>query len=635
MKKTVEKFEAQEIRLQRRVMVQACSTALTLLCAGYCSSALADGFTLENGDQGQWSLGATAGSAWRTSSPDSKLYSKPYGGLSGDGNQDGDLNYGKGAPFSTPLTLNGELQMKHDNVGFLLGARVWYDRTEEQGTVPIGSANNRFVANSKLSDNGFYSLSKFEGATLTNAYVFGTFEPVDGKPLTIKLGDQVVNWGESLFIPGINQFGAFNQAASHQAGTTIKDILVPIPQVSANWGLGGGLSMEAFYQFAWVRNVSDGCGTYWSSSDVYNCGNATTPLLGDAIGNQYTQLAGSPLLHGLNFGVSALPEKDPKSSGQAGLSLHYYVPAISTDFGAYFATYNQRSPALSISKVPSSSPQSLYSGNYTGKLGAAAGLANVLSPLTAYWDYSATDIKVLGLSAATEVGGWSLAGEASYTSGLPVQFNPADMVVGEQLGKAYGPLAGPLYKLAAQPANSMIQGFDLHDKTQLQMNTSKVLSQVAGAESLTLVGEIAVQHWSDIGNPNDPSAIRYGRAFTYGFATGNPALCAKLNPNASYCAATGFDTSSAWGYRMQAELSYPGVIAGWNLKPRVFWSADVHGNSGDGTFVENREVLGLALRGDYLNKYYAQISYSTYNHNATYDVMHDRDNIAAVVGINF
>jgi len=326
-------------RRQPRVMAKACRAALTAISFGYVAHANAEGFTLDNGDQGQWSAGVSLGRAWRTTNPDSKLYSPIYGyvngvaGLSGDSNQDGDLNYGKGAPISTPINVNGEVQLKHDNLGFLLGARAWYDSTLENGTVPVGSANNGFAANTKLNDKGFYPETKFAGAALTNAYVFGNFEPIEGKPLTVKLGDQVVNWGESLFIPGINQFGALNFGALVTPGATIKDALLPIPQIDANWGLGGGLSVEAFYQFTWVKSVLPGCGTFWSMSDLYNCNGNANPLLGDSTGaNEYSQLNGLTALNGLmgaigmpnyhpNFGIGVQPDINAKNSGQYGLAI--------------------------------------------------------------------------------------------------------------------------------------------------------------------------------------------------------------------------------------------------------------------------------------------------------------------------
>ena len=687
-----------------KIMAHACSLALVSLAMGYVSQAAADEFTLDNGDQGRWSLDMSLGNMWRTKDANPNLYSKPYGGLAGDGNQAGDLNYGKGDPVSTPFNISGEVQMKHDNLGFLFGARAWYDYTQKTRVVPIGSAITEYTPNQKLSDQGMYPLSKFSGATLTNAYVFGNFEPMEGKPLTVKLGDQVVNWGESLFIPGINQFGALNYGALVTPGATIKDALLPIPQIDANWGLGDGLSLEAFYQFTWVHSVAPGCGTFWSVSDTYNCGGSGA-LLGDSTGvGQYQQVHGLTPLNALTaglgmpnyhptFGVVPVSDIEPKKQGQFGASVHYFVPAIDTDFGLYGAAFNQRLPMLDIIKVGNPNQSSLFSGTFNGMTpgavlatigglaqaagnaakGAAAaaaagnaaqaaalaagaakaaGAANALggiypliTPLSVGWDYSAPLIKEVGLSAATEVGGWSLAGEASYTMGVPVQLNPGDMVVGDLMGNlpaALGPAgalikanAGPLAGFASQPAGTVLKGYDLHDKSQFQMNTTKLLSQVAGADSLTLVGEIGFQHWTGIDNPTDPNARRYGRGFAFGYAAANPAVCAKLNPNPNYCAAQGFDTPNAWGYRMQGELSYPNAIAGWNLKPRMFWSQDVHGTSGDGIFLEHRHALGVAVRAEYLSKYYVQIVYTTFNHNATYDVLNDRDNIAAVAGIHF
>jgi hypothetical protein len=693
-------------RLKPRIMTQACSVALAALSAGIVPQAAADEFTLDNGDQGRWSAGASLGDAWRTYSADKALYSAPYGGTGGDNNQDGDLNYGKGAPISTPLIVDGEVQLKHDNLGLLFGARAWYDNAEKRGTVPVGSYANGLVPNSRLTDNGLYSLSKFSGATVTNAYVFGTFEPVEGKPLTVKVGDQVVNWGESLFIPGINQFGAFNYQALVTPGATIKDALLPIPQIDVNWGLGDGLSVEAFYQLTWVKSVAPGCGTFWSVSDVYNCGSGSVGTLsGDSTGvNQYAQVNGLTPLNGLtsaigmpsyhpNFGVVGLQDINAKESGQAGVSLHYFAPSISTDFGFYAAAYNQRLPNIDIVKVGNPNPQSLFSGTFNGqpptavlaavgglvgqataagKAAAAAaaagnaaaaaayaaganqavaaatalgGLYPLVTPFSVAWDYSAPTIEEVGMSAATEVGGWSVGGEASFTKGFPVQLNPVDMTIGDLMGNlpaALGPTgallkanAGPLASFASAPAGSILRGWNLHDKLQLQMNTSKVFSRVAGADSLTLVGEIGVEKWTGIGDPNVAGNLRYGRGFTYGYATNNAAACAALNPNPVYCGTGGFDTPTAWGYRLLGELNYPNVIDGWNLKPRVFWSQDVHGYSADSYFVQDREVLGLTLRAEYNNKYYAQITYTTFNHDATYDVMHDRDNIAAVGGINF
>jgi len=75
--------------------------------------------------------------------------------------------------------------------------------------------------------------------------------------------------------------------------------------------------------------------------------------------------------------------------------------------------------------------------------------------------------------------------------------------------------------------------------------------------------------------------------------------------------------------------------AGVNLKPRLFWSHDVKGYSADAIFSEDRKILALGLRAEYNSRFYGDISYTHFNGNAKYDVLHDRDFVSVVAGINF
>jgi len=250
------------------------------------------------------------------------------------------------------------------------------------------------------------------------------------------------------------------------------------------------------------------------------------------------------------------------------------------------------------------------------------------------WDWSGEDIKVYGLSFSTGIGGWSVFGELSKTKDLPVQINGVDLLRGATSG------AGPLAFLATAPRNvgTLQTGYDLKDKTQVQVSTLKIFPQVVGAESLTLIGEVAYQHWNDIGNP--ATDRRYGRGFVFGQASwsgtsGSLTCSSASSPNVSYCDMGGYATPNAWGYRAQVSLSYPNVFAGINAKPRVFWSHDVKGYSADNLFNQDRQTLSLGMQLDYLSKYYADLSYTRYNHNAKYDVFHDRDFYSVVVGVNF
>ncbi|MBA5640079.1 DUF1302 domain-containing protein [Duganella sp. LX20W] len=607
-------------RFKRGAAAQACAAAIALIGAAHPGMASAGDFSLDNGIDGQWSFGTSVGSSWRAREADPALIGIGNGGRSIGQNDDGNLNYGKGAAFSTIAKFNGEVKLKKDNFGVVIGAKGWYDYAGERKRVAHGSFANGYAADTALDDAGFDTLSKFSGIALDNAYGFGTVEVAKDMPLSVKLGNHVVNWGESLFIPGINQFGAFDITAANRPGAQVKEILLPIPQASATLSLPNGVNLEAFYQFAWKKNILDGCGTYWSLSDFLNCpGGAVAG--GDPLPDQlqYNGVPPAPGLPPFNFRLGRAPDNKPKSSGQFGLAARYQVAAIDTDLGVYFANYHARNPIYSLVKSPSPGA-SVWSG--------ALALAGGPGPLQFQWDYAARDIRVLGMSASTAVAGWSLSGEASFTKDVPVQINTTDLTAGAALG------VGPLARLAATPAGGAMQGYDLKNKAQAQVSTVKIFPQVAAAESLTLIGELAYQHWSGMGDP--ATTTRYGRASVFGLAQTATIPCAFTgNPNPANCEDKGFFTSNAWGYRLQAELSYPDVFAGVNLKPRLFWSQDVKGYSADNTFVEDRQVLGLALRADYNNRYYADVSYTRYNHGAKYDVLHDRDYYSAVVGINF
>lgn len=605
----------------------------TIFVAG---SVQAGDFTMDNGVEGRWSLNASVGTSIRAKDADTSLIMPGNGGIGGatgpsgpghSAQDDGNLNFKKGDAFSTIAKLIGEVDLKKDNYGVFVRAKAWQDYQADSKGVPHGSSANGYTQGAELNDSDFDSLSKFSGVALLDAYVSMNTFVANDKPLTVKVGNQVVNWGESLFISGINQFNAFDISAARKPGTQIKEILLPIPQISFNLGIAENTSLEAFYQFDWKKNVLDGCGTYWGIVNSYNCSDtgavvSAGPFAATSSAKNYIGGVGNTF-NGKNAILGNGGTIEGKDSGQWGLAGRYFSPELSTEFGAYYVNYNQRSPILSVLFNATTIPNSHY--------GVGANQINYV------WDYSAKDIQVLGLSMSTNLGGWSVFGEASHTKDVPVQINGPDLLIGA-IG-SQNPVAGfgPLGYLKSTPRNQNIlfHGYGLLDKNQIQMSTIKSFPNILAAESLGFVGEIAYQKWSGIGDP--ASSVRYGRGFVYGQAASSaatPARCTSIAQGTN-CEVDGFATKNAWGYRAQLELSYPNLFAGVNVKPRVFFSHDVKGYSADNTFVEDRKALGLATRFDYLGKYYAEISANYFNRSAKYDVFRDRDFYSAVVGMNF
>ncbi len=595
-------------------------TAIGLLCGSALGvlgtlavpgSARAESYDLGGGWEVKTLLDLSVGAAMRTRNPDPALVSRGNGGT-GDGTttDDGDLNYRRGDLYSGLGKAIGEVQVSKDGFGVFARAKAWYDAVTDRDGVPFGHSANGYRSGARLNDSDFYNLSKFKGVALLDAYAFGDVNIAGDTNVAVKVGNHVVNWGESLFISGVNQYNIIDASAARRPGAQIKEILLPVPQLSVNVGLGGGFSAEAFYQFAWKHSTFEGCGTFWGPSDILNCSDVGVVLTpapnGDRLG-----FSGLPALRGLNTRMSNAGDETPRNGGQFGVAGRYFASGIGTDFGAYYAQYHVRNPIFSLKKAPTTIRGSLY------------GLPT--SQAQYFEDFSAEDIKVVGLSAATEIGGWSVGAEISRAYDVPVQINTSDLVSGLVSG------AGPLAYLRNLPTGSVIRGYDRKDKTQIQLSTIKSFPNVLGADSLRLLGEVAYQHWSGIGDPN--TSVRYGRSPLYGRAGSATSACGTTVT--SYCAPDGFATSNSWGLRAQLSLTYPDVFAGVNLTPRVSVAWDVDGVSPDGTFIKDRVNVGFGIRADLLQRYYADLTYSTYNHQAKYDPQRDRDFVALVVGMTF
>lgn len=572
--------------------------------------------------QGNWSTTLSVGSSWRAEGSDSELVHPGDGALVGITNgrggsisDGGNLNYGNGDRFSTIGKFVTDVALSKGSMGGLLRAKAWYDQALEDEDVRFGNQANGYQR-APLSDRGFENLQRFSGVELLDAYVYNTFD-IAGRPLQARLGRQVVNWGESLFIPGINQINPLDVPALRRAGTEIKEALLPVGMIYGNLGLGRGISLEAFYQFEWDNTPIDGCGGYWS---------ITESIISSSLGGCPMVVAvgpNAPASLAVGAFVPAVQGRDADDGGQGGIALRIPVDALDTEYGFYAINIHSRTPIVSANSGSNSIAP--------GSPGAPNGLLNPLQlhvnaglatqSATGFWEYP-EDIQLYALTAATTLGGWSLGAELSHSPDTPAQRNGADLV--QALLAGAGPL-GP--QAVALAPNSELSGYDRFDKTQFQINGVNLFSNVFAAQNLTLAGEVGAQFNSV---PQGEDDIRYGRAFIFGFGS-TPTLdtCAegpRRNPQPDGCRNDGYVSDFAWGYRVRGQLEYAGVMgSAVSLFPNLFLSQDVEGYSLDGQFNEGRFTVGTGLRFDYLKRHKLDLNYVNYSNRANYDPLRDRD----------
>lgn len=618
----------------KRIVVAVVAAIPAVVCAGE--------FEMDNGLKGSWSINASIGTTIRAAKQDPFLYGITNGRNDAAGNvpgraatgtvDDGNLNFRRGEAVSSPLKVMGEVEIKDKDWGVFLRGKAWYDFTLNEKGVPHGNFGNGHEPGAKLSEAGFNSLSKFQGVALLDAFVYKDLNLGNNKNLSVRLGNQVLNWGESQFISGINSFNPIDVAAARRPGATVKETLIPFPLVSANLGFGQGVSVEAFYQLKWEPTQLDGCGTFYSIGDPI-CSAVVAAPFNQGISDRegFTGILRGPFT-GFTAIVDRQPDKKPRNGGQFGIAIHKVFPELNdTDVGLYFVRYNQRIPVNTWTNIPSRAG-SIYSGVLPAQ-----------APMSYQLDYSAEGIKILGLSASTLVGGAAITAELTYHKDVPVGVNPTDLGQFASSRGTQGPLVGH------RTYGDYMRGYDQLAKTQFQFGASQLFNQVLGADGLIVAGEAGFQWWQGI--PDPKTGVRYGGAATY---LGSPVASYTAGPLSSLAACKGalsaggadptmceydaYATKFAWGYRLVAQLSYLNALNGWDFNPRAAWAHDVTGFSGDNTFLQGRKMLGIGASfsrrfGQYRTT--VDVAYTAFPNPTKWDPTHDRDNLGVSLSVAF
>lgn len=542
----------------------------------------------------------------------------PAGGRNQD---DGRLNFRKRNLVSSPITLLGEMELNWQNYGAFIRGKAWYDSTLSNREVDFGHSSNGYKPNSKLDDSHFDELAKFQGVALLDAYVFGDFDIAE-HPLHLRAGNQVVNWGEGLFFQnGINSANPVDVAALRRPGAQLKEALLPVPMLYANFGVSDALSVETFYQLQWRQSVLEGCGTYFSANDFISEGCFGVPRIG----------ADDPATYANGQYIARAGDNDASDGGQFGVALRYFAESIGTEFGAYAMNIHSRTPYASIIT-------DLYGATGAGWRDPAIG-TNAQKNARYFADFP-EDIRIFGLSFSSNIAGTSVFGEYSYRPNQPVQLATGDLIpafAGNPAGTG-GAIGGDL-TLGQDAINaipgSVYNGYDRREISQLSLGFIKSFSQVLGADSLNLMGEAGMKYMHDL--PSQ-SKRRYNKTDQYGsdLADGNAKGCA-AGVAAQYkklgCSSDGYTSDFSWGYRLRAQLNYPGVFAGVNVSPFVSFGQDVKGWSYDGNFVEDRLLGSVGVRAEYLQQYSAELSWAG-SGNTPYAVT-DKDFIALSLRMGF
>ncbi|WP_313290813.1 DUF1302 domain-containing protein [Stutzerimonas nitrititolerans] len=585
--------------------------------------------------EGQFDSSMSIGASWAMDSADMDLVGAANGGTgftqTGD---DGRLNFKKGETFSKIFKGVHDLELRYRDSGAFVRGKYWYDfelKDESRLHKDISDSNRKEAAQSS-------------GAEILDAFLYHNYY-VGDLPGTVRIGRQVVSWGESTFIGNsINSINPLDAAAFRRPGAEIKEGLIPVNMLYVSQSLSDRLSMEAFYQLEWDQTIIDNCGTFFSGADVAADGCDTNYHVGPAAlaGALNSPLGAYASANGVTYTSEGVMiprggDRDARDSGQFGLALRWLGDA--TEYGFYFMNYHSRTPILSsqtagLATFGTSQTVGGAAGTAAGNAAYAQAIAAGATPAQAaaiaaqvgaqageaiggaillgngqYFLEYPEDIRLYGMSFSTTLPtGTAWSGEISYRPNAPIQINTTDVTL---------ELTDPTR------AGFENRGYNRKEITQLQTTFTHFFDQILGAGRVTVVGEIGYAH---VGGLESTSELRYGRDANFGTPTDALALAA----NGRH----GFVTANSWGYRLRALADYSNVFAGVNLTPNVSFSHDVDGYGPNGLFNEGSKAVSIGVDAVYQNTYTASLSYTDF-FGGDFNMLTDRDFLAFSVGVNF
>lgn len=384
------------------------------------SAASSQALFFEFGDGGEWELDldtvVSYSAQWRVSNPDdNKIDFRPGDDLTARVEKanadDGSRNFDQ-TLVQNKISAVTDMNLAWRNFGLFARGRANYDAVYNNKT----DQNERayLTYNSAENYGGDASFREFPEGTvdehrdrveMLDYFLYAGGELPGDRLFDVRLGSQVINWGEATFYQGIN--GLQNPAdaiAANRPGFEVKEVLLPTGAVYAQVDLVPDVTFEAYYQYEWKKTELNGVGSFFSTTDWLGPGASSylIPLTADP-------QTGEP---GLVLAAEKT-ENRASDSGQWGAALHWVTDG-GTDFGLYYVNAH--------SKAPSFYPPSL-----------AAGLVYEIDYFEDIQGYAASFTSVWGIT--------NIQGEISYQTNAPVVDELGDPAEGDlitaQLGGSY------------------------------------------------------------------------------------------------------------------------------------------------------------------------------------------------------
>ncbi|MDZ4078769.1 MULTISPECIES: DUF1302 domain-containing protein [Hydrocarboniphaga] len=522
-------------------------------------------------------------------------------------------------------------------------------------------------------------------------FVSKPFEAFD-RDFSIKVGNHVLNWGESSFLVlnSLNSINPPDQSRLRIPGFDIKELSQPLGMVSLNGQITENTGFEVFYQYDWKPILIDPVGSFFSTSDTLGAGGTYAMLsFSKAPEDPYeyyapnrnpqdtTGLLGSSSDRTVIRDYDEERRRRPDDGGQYGVSLKTFLENFNggTELAFYYANYHSRIPTVSFIAADEtclSGPTGSALANFLA-CRATGGEPLPVGSAKLFAEYP-EDIHLFGTSFNTNVGNWALSGEYAFRSNLPIQIHTTDLTFAAlqpafptadvNLGIATIPgrrsavpdFVQTTYRGEPVTANQYIRGYERMKVGQLGLTAINTIGggNWLGATQILLLFETG---WTHVFNMPGLDELQFQGAEVNTHISSGADGSLGINPvdvrsdpndpstnvsdsgtrqNPTRQRRYGFGTADSAGYRAVAQTRYDNLFLGINVEFLTAIFHDVYGVApGLGqNFVEGRVTAIGGVRFDYLNTYNFDIRYTWYA-DTKLDSLRDRDNLLMFFGYQF
>lgn len=302
---------------------------------------------------------------------------------------DGNRDFRQGSLVTNRASLYGEAQLKLDwlglgDIGGVASGAAHYDQVfhDTNDHDDPDTVNRMYLRQTNFPDGrapGYERVGPTnewtQEAVDTNGtryrmlerYVYGEWYLTDTMALALRAGNHLAAWGESLFFPGIaSAQGPFDATKANIPGVEVKEIILPVKQVSMQLALTDTITALAYNQFEFKPTELFPQGDFFSPADLIGpggtfgygsinplherwCDDGTRVQITNP-GAQGNELCAAGALFENKpeyiYTVRA-PDKMPGEKDQWGVGLKWQaMPNL--NLGGYYLHYNNHNPYVQL-----------------------------------------------------------------------------------------------------------------------------------------------------------------------------------------------------------------------------------------------------------------------------------------------